>query len=93
MEKIVGQVFRGGEVTLDGREFERCTFDDVDMHWEGVGNVSLPPGNLIRNVRLKFGAGPRATIDLLRQLNAIGLSDSVELVIDHIRSSPAAKVN
>jgi hypothetical protein len=68
--KFVGQVFEGGEVTLDYNEFVDCILRDCVLLYHG-GEFSLVRTQL-RNVRFGLGGPANNTLAFLKLVRANG---------------------
>jgi hypothetical protein len=53
MERVSGKTFLGGEIPIDGKLFEYCTFKDVTLTYHGTGTYSFNMVTWEGSIKLK----------------------------------------
>lgn len=85
VDHVENQTFRNEMVTVDGRQFKACTFDNTTLVFTGE---TLPTFVDCRfsDVSLRFEGAAASTLKFLSGLSVGGFAQAVDNIFDGVRT-------
>lgn len=83
MAKFEDSTFEDSPVSVDGNEYDRCTFRRCTLVYAGLGPVSMT-NSKFDSCQWRFDGAAGRTIGVLRNLHAGGWKEMVENIAEEI---------
>jgi hypothetical protein len=85
METLTNETYRDVLISVDGKTFEKCVFDQATLVYAG-GDLPVFKNCKFNNISLQYGKAAADTLRVLAELKAAGFGASVNNLIDRVKT-------